>query len=229
MSISPTLPYLSFTNASSTSHSWTLKSVQKDSDNSRHSRVPGHTELQWEIKIEWIQIHLGCPAYSHQCTVPSASSLLLFPLNWCPRRSLGQEPWLGRQFKEPRLRRKGIPCVLPPHSHVPPGYLYKLFTVERKRPLWVIPCSHHGRVNQGSLCSFYHHLFPLPSLRDLAGKCMLLFILTQRQVRFFIPVQEPVQVVIQKSILGCKQKEKQWKCQAANYNQLPQQRPTGGH
>lgn len=117
-----------------------------------------------------------------QCPVSSASLSPFLSLSWilsmslcAPRNSADAANLKKSNFR--RMRSQ----ALPPLSRVPAGYLQKFFT--RGRKALPAQCPAHTTVwfIKVFLCSSLHHLFTLPSCQDLAGKCMLFSILTQRR------------------------------------------------
>jgi hypothetical protein len=114
----------------------------------------------------------------------SVSCLTSVPFNWWfEYLCVFKEQRFYCKFKDPRLQRKDSHMFSPTHSHIPASYLYRLFTSGKEKALmW---CPAHITVG---LIKVLHAASPTICspclLADLAGKCMLLFILTQRQWDF---------------------------------------------
>lgn len=109
---------------------------------------------------------------------------LLHPFHWCLQISLcvHRKSGYAANLKNQGFRGKEPhACPHPLTPRFPLAICKSYSQEEEKERSCVITCSPHSGVNQGSLCSFLHHLFTLPSLGDLAGKHSLFFILTQRQ------------------------------------------------
>lgn len=190
MSILPTLPWPEFHKyllLPHTARHWEVYRKTPTARDSQRSRTHWATTRTQDGVNFQVHVSFQDPAHICQPTVSSASCLPSASFSLMPSniRVCAREQWLCCQFKEPRLQRKGNSCLPPPPT---PRFLLVICKSysqeEKKEPSCVIPCSHHGGVNQGSLCSFLHHLFALPSLGDLAGKHSLFFIPTQRQWDF---------------------------------------------
>lgn len=133
---------------------------------------------------------------------PSASCLPALSFSLMPSNIpvCRQEQRLYCQFKEAQLQRKEMASA-PTPLQVPGTICRSSSQAGEKRPLRVIPLN----ITVG-LIRFSVQLLP-PSVqaafsRRLGRETHAVFHPNSKTVRFFTPAQEPVQVVIQRSIMG---------------------------
>lgn len=151
-----------------------------------------------------------------QCPVSSASlspflslSWILSMSLWAPRNSADAANLKKSNFK--RMRSQASPTLVPCSCWLFAEVLHK----GEESPSCAVPCTHHRVVHQGFPVQLpppsVHTTFLLRRGREMHA----VFHLNSKTVRLFIPAQEPVQVVIQRSVMGWN-REKQWEHQVVH-------------